>query len=91
MGHRKVVIIPKTLAGKCAVGLSIVFIVLIGAKIQYSLQAPTFAIAALGLAGFIGSIVAIFKNKDKAILNFLAIIVGAVIILWFAAELIFPH
>ena len=52
---------------------------------------PTFAIAAFGIAGFILAIIAIFKNKDKSILNFLPLLVGLIILLWIAAEVIYPH
>jgi len=83
--------LPKTKLGKWAVGLSIVFIILILAKMQGSIPIPTFAIAAFGLAGFILSIVAIFKSKDRSILNLLPLLVGLLILLWIAAELIFPH
>ena len=83
--------LPKTIPGKWAVGISIAFIILIWLKIQFSIHLPTFAIAALGLAGFIVSIVAIIKNKDRSILIFLPVLVGLLIISWAAAELIFPH
>jgi len=36
---------------------------------------PVFAVAAIGLAGFIVAIIAIFRNKDKAILNLLPLLV----------------
>jgi len=36
-------------------------------------------------------IVAILKNKDRAILTFIAILVGLVIMLWTVLEFIFPH
>ena len=91
MKHRKLVLLPKTRIGKWAVGLSIAFIVLIAVKIQGSLPMPTFAIAGLGLAGFIMAIIAILKKKDRAILNFMPIGFGIVILVWFAAELMFPH
>jgi len=86
-------LLPKTTSGKWSVGISIVFIILICMKILniISIPIPTFAIAALGLIGFILSIIAIFKNKDRAILNFLPILVGLLIILWTIAEFIFPH
>jgi len=83
--------LPKTTLGKWSVGLSIAFIILIWMKIQYAIHLPSFAIAALGLAGLVIGIAAIFKNKDRAVLNLLPIIVGLVILLWIAAELIFPH
>ena len=91
MKDRKIVVLPKTRIGKWAVGLGIAFIVLIAIKIQDSFPMPTFSIAGLGLAGFIMAIIAIFKKKDRAILNFVPIGVGVVILVWFAAELMFPH
>jgi hypothetical protein len=87
----KVVLLPKTLSGKWSLGLSIAFIILIFFKILYSLHVPTFAIAALGLAGFVVGIVAILKNRDRALLIFIPIVAGIIIILWTAAEFIFPH
>jgi hypothetical protein len=87
----KLTFLPKSTPGKWAVGLSVAFIILIWMKILSSLPLPTFSIAALGLAGFVTSIVAIFKNRDKAILIFLSFIVGLIIMLWIIAEFIFPH
>ena len=87
----KLAFLPKTLSGKWSLGLSIAFIILIFMKIQYSLPMPTFTIAASGLAGFAVGIVAIFKSKDRAIMIFIPIIVGLIILLWIAAELVFPH
>ena len=84
-------VLPKTTLGKWSVGLSIVFIILIWMKMQYSIHVPTFAIAAVGLIGFIMSIIAIFRNKDRSILVLLPILVGIIIVLWTAGELIFPH
>lgn len=82
---------PKTTLGKWSVGLSIVVIILIWAKIQYSIPVPAFAIAVFEVTGFIMSLVAIFKNKDRSLLNLLPLLVGLLIILWIACELIFPH
>jgi hypothetical protein len=87
----KLTILPKSTLGKWSAGLGIAFIILITVKILGSLPLPTFFIAALGLAGFITGIVAIFKNRDRVILIFLSLIVGLIIILWTAAEFIFPH
>lgn len=83
--------LPKTHAGRWALGLSVAFIVLITVKIIAFLPLPTFAVAALGLVGFIVGIVAIFKNRDRAILTFISILVGLIIVSWTVAELIFPH
>jgi hypothetical protein len=83
--------LPKSILGKVSVGLCILFIILIWLKIQISIHMPTFSIVPFGIAGFVISIIAIFKSKDKAILNFLPILVGLIILLWITAELIFPH
>jgi len=87
----KITLIPKSNLGKCSVGLSIAFIILIWLKIQFSIHVMTFAIAALGLTGFVTSLVSIFKNKDRAVLTFLPILVGLIIIFWITGEIMFPH
>lgn len=87
----KLTVLPKTTPGKWSVGLSIAFIILIWLKIQNSIPVPTFAIAALGLAGFVISLVAIIKNRDRSLLNWLPVLVGLLILLWTVAELLFPH
>ncbi|MDD4876960.1 MAG: hypothetical protein PHQ86_07540 [Dehalococcoidales bacterium] len=88
-------ILPKTTLGKWAIGLSIAFIFLIGMKIahyfHFPLPIPTPAIAVLGIVGLVIGLLAVFRNKDRAILNFLPLIVGVIILLWAAAEIIFPH
>ena len=84
-------LLPTTNNGKWASGLSLAFIILIIIKIVAFLPIPTFVIAIIGLAGFIMGSIAVFKNKDRTILNFVAIVVGLIIILWTAAELVFPH
>jgi len=84
---------PKTTLGKWAVGLSVAFIFLIGMKIAnyFHFPLPTLAIAVLGIMGLIIGLLAVFRNKDRAILNYLPLIVGVIILLWAAAEIIFPH
>jgi hypothetical protein len=82
---------PKTTIGKWSVGLGAAFIILIWVKIQFWLPLPTFAIAAMGLAGFILSLIVVIKKKDRSILFLLPILAGLIIILWTAGELIFPH
>jgi hypothetical protein len=89
----KLVFLPKTTPGKWSVGLSLAFIFLIGLKIAgfIPIPLPTPFIALLGIAGLIVSLAAIFRNKDRSILTFLPVLVGLVILLWIAAEMIFPH
>ncbi|MDV3426278.1 MAG: hypothetical protein LIR50_03680 [Bacillota bacterium] len=87
----KIRLMPRTLSGKWSVVLSILFIILIWLKMEYSIHVMTFAIAAIGLAGFIISIIAIVKNKDRSIISFLPVLVGLIIILWIIGEMIYPH
>jgi hypothetical protein len=87
----KLKIKPGTKMGKWSVGLGIIFIILIWLKIQFFLPVPVFAIAALGLAGFVLSLIALIKNRDRSILLFIPVLVGSIIIIWASAELIFPH
>jgi hypothetical protein len=60
-------------------------------KMMGALPLPTFAVAALGLAGFIAGIAAIIGKKERVILIFLPILVGFLIIFWTVAEIIYPH
>jgi len=83
--------VPKTTPGRWSVGLGIAFIILMWAKIQVGFPLPVFAIAALGLAGFVLALVAVFKRRDRSILGLVPILTGVLIILWTAAELLFPH
>ena len=86
----KINILPKSKLGKWATGLGIAFILMILLKIKSFMPLPTFAIAAIGLAGFICGIMAIIK-KERALAIFIPILVGLIITLWIAAEIIYPH
>lgn len=87
----KTTFVPKTSSGKWAFVISVAFIVLITLKIMGSMPLPTFGIAAIGLVGFLVGVFAIIKNKERSTLTFIPILVGLVIILWTAGELLFPH
>lgn len=83
--------IPKTLSGKWAVVLGLAFIVLISLKMNGTMPLPTFGIAAIGVVGFLVGIYAMIKDKERSILTVIPILVGLLIILWTAGELLFPH
>jgi hypothetical protein len=89
--NMQISVLPKTKLGRWSIGLGAAFIILIWVKIQYFLPLPTFAIAAIGLLGFILSLVTVIKNKDRSILILIPILAGLIIVLWTAGELIFPH
>ena len=82
---------PQTTQGKWSAGFAITFIILIGAKMQDFMPLPTFAIAVLGLSGLVLALIAVFRHGDRSVSCLLAILVGLVIVLWIAAELMFPH
>jgi hypothetical protein len=82
---------PGTRSGKWSVVISLAFIVLISLKMNGTMPLPTFAIAAIGLIGFIVAVFAFFSSKERSALIYLSILVGLVIIFWIAAEFLFPH
>ena len=82
---------PRTTTGKWSVGLGIAFSVLICLKLLGAMPLPTSSIAALGLAGFVLALVAFFRKRDRSVPGPLPIATGVVILLWTAAELLFPH
>ena len=83
--------VPKTTPGKWSVGLGIAFIILMLAKTQVRFPLPSPAIAVVGLLGFVLALIAVFKRRDRSILGLVPILVGVLIVLWTAAELMFPH
>ncbi|MCK9358120.1 MAG: hypothetical protein M0R22_13395 [Dehalococcoidia bacterium] len=87
----KAAFVPKTKPGRWSLWLGIAFIVLMWAKTQVRFPLPSPAIAVVGLLGFVLALVAVFKSKDRSILGLVPILVGALIVFWIAAELMFPH
>lgn len=81
---------PETLLGKWSVLLGILFIVFITLKMGPGFPLPTFAIAAIGIAGFVTGIISIVK-KERSILVFLSVLLGLLIIAWIIGELVYPH
>lgn len=92
----KMQLYSKTKSGKWASILTLFFITLMAIKLSalamlIRLPLPTPFLAVIGVIGFLLAIISIVKNKDRSILTFLAIVIGLLIILWTAAEIIFPH
>ncbi|MBU0597916.1 hypothetical protein KKF61_02875 [Patescibacteria group bacterium] len=44
-----------------------------------------------GVASFVAGLIAIIKQRERAVLVYLAVIIGALVTLWIAAEIFFPH
>lgn len=92
----KIQLWSRTTAGKWAANLTLLFIVLMVLKfftleISIQIPLPTPFIAGLGVIAFIFGIVSFVKNKDRALLTLLSILVGLLTILWVGAEIAFPH
>jgi len=50
-----------------------------------------FAGMAAGISGFITGLLAIVKQKEKALLVYISTVIGGLLILYLIAELAFPH
>jgi len=84
----KITFLPRSRLGKWGFFLSLAFILLLFAQVQFSLiPLPVFSVMALGVAGFVLSIIALIK-KDRALGTLLSIIIGAVIIFVFGSILV---
>lgn len=89
----QIIFIPKSTAGKWAAILTLAFIASMAIK-QATLSLlplPTPIIAVLGVMGFIVGVILLIKSKERAIMTLLSIPTGLLIILWVAAEVVFPH
>lgn len=97
---------PHTTLGKWSVGLFGAFIVLIliffgfitagqrggeGFFDNLYLAIPGVLSGVCGIAAFVVGIIAIVKQRERSALTYVAVIIGALITLWIAAEIIFPH
>lgn len=92
----KVNIYSKGKSGKWANSFTLLFIALMILKLSalstaIRLPFPTPLIAVLGVIGFELGTFSLIKEKDRAILTLLSILVGILIITWAAAEIAFPH
>jgi len=97
---------PKTVLGKWAIWLIVVFFILFavfqilvaigqrgGEKFfdNLLLAMPGLLMAITGIGSFFTGIVSIVKNKERAALVFVATAVGLLILLFVLGEIIFPH
>lgn len=92
----KIQLWSKFTAGRWAECMTLLFILLMALKLTASgtsirIPLPIPAIAGFGVLGFGMGIVSVIKNKDRSILTLLSIPIGLLILLWFAAEMMFPH
>ena len=97
---------PKTKAGKWAVSMAGAFIVLLlvfygivisgqrGGETYFSNLALAIPITLAGVcavAGLVVGLIAVIRKRERSGLVYVAIVIGALVTLWTAAEIIFPH
>jgi cytochrome bd-type quinol oxidase subunit 2 len=102
----RVAFIPKTSLGKWSVRLILIFFVSLatfsllvasgqrGGETFFSNQLLTFPIltaGATGVAAFFSGIISILKQKERAILVFVAAAIGLFVIYFALGEILFPH
>ncbi|MDK9711336.1 hypothetical protein [Acidaminobacter sp.] len=89
----KISTMPKDSAGKWAVYLSVLFVVLMVLKFTQAvrLPLPSPLIALFAIAGLVLSLISIFLHKGRAILLLIPVLVGLLVAAWTTAELMFPH
>ncbi len=97
---------PHTKMGKWSVSLISAFFVLMlifygfiiagqrGGEAFFSnltLTIPILLAGACGIAAFVTGLIAIIKYRERSALTYAAVVIGALVTLWTAAEIIFPH
>jgi hypothetical protein len=70
---------------------TVLFLILITFKIWVGLPVLTFAIFGVGYLGLADTLYVRFRLKEKSNLDYVTFAVGALIILWTLAEVLFPH
>lgn len=80
--------LSKSVLGKWSAGLSIAVIILTLVQLSEVMRLPGTLIALLGIIGVILGMVAIIKYKDRALLTYLSIPVGLLVIILILAGFI---
>lgn len=89
----KLTMMPRDSAGKWAVYLSVLFVVLMALKFTQavSLPLPSPLIALFAIAGLILGLISIFLHRGRAVLLLIPVLIGLLVAVWTTAELMFPH
>lgn len=97
---------PKTKLGKWSVNLIGAFIVFLlifyaiiatgqkGGDTFFSnmyLTIPFLLAAISGIASFICGLIAIIKQRERSVLAYIAVVIGALVTFFAAGEILFPH
>ena len=67
------------------------FLVLLALKILVQIPVMTFTIFGVGYLGLLDTLYVRFRLKEKGPLDIVSFVIGALMIIWTVAELLFPH
>lgn len=87
----KIILFPKSKSGKWAIGIAATYIILLWLKVQFHIPVISFAIAGIGLLGFVFTVIAITKYRERSVLVILSFLVGITLVLWICGEILYPH
>jgi hypothetical protein len=83
--------LPKTTSGKWGLGLSLAFALLFVLKVLIPIPVPSPAIFGVGIAGFIVSVIALFRGERSLVFYVLGGLISSFVLFWVGGELLFPH
>lgn len=84
-------ILPQTRTGTWGLSLSVVFAVLFVVKMTFPLPIPSMAIFAIGIAGVVLCIVALFFKERSIVFYVVGGLISSFVIFLVGGELLFPH
>ncbi|BDU10713.1 hypothetical protein AINA4_06340 [Aurantimicrobium sp. INA4] len=83
--------LPKTATGKWGFGLSLAFAVLFLLKVLARLPLPSMAIFAVGIAGVVLNVLALFRGERSILFYVLGGLISSFVLFWIGGEILFPH
>jgi hypothetical protein len=84
-------LLPKTSSGKWGLGLCLAFALLFVLKVLIPLPVPSPVIFAVGIAGFIVSVIALFLGERSIVFYVIGGLISSFVLFWVGGELLFPH
>ena len=83
--------LPKTASGRWGFGLSLAFVVLFVLKVVVPIPLPSMAIFAVGIAGVVLNVIALFRGERSILFYVLGGLISSFVLFWVGGELLFPH
>jgi len=70
---------------------TVFFVILLILKMTMQIPVMTFVIFGIGYLGLADTLYVRFRLKEKNNLDYITFVIGALMIIWTLAELLFPH